>query len=167
MSTRCTLDYSRSLKPTRSWRREKRFGWPDRGQTGVRLTARRGGTNIFRDALGRRYLAGCDCEESVSTGELHESAPPGVLKGSFMSCCLEEREREGRGGPPHSWVRKSAEQSAIWKRCKVDCSGFSKQNAPRSTLRLAWPAAKRGSFFDSECRGFHAQPAIGPSQKMK
>jgi hypothetical protein len=94
LSTRCTLDYSRPLKPTRSWRREKRFGWPDRGQTGVRLTARRGGTNIFRDALGSRYLAGC---EFVSTGELHESAPPGVLKGSFMSCCLEEREREGRG----------------------------------------------------------------------
>jgi hypothetical protein len=75
--------------------------------------------------------------------------------------------KRGEGGPPHSWVRTSAEQSAIWKRCKVDCSGFSKQNAPRSTLRLAWPAAKRGSFFDSECRGFHAQPAIGPSQKMK
>jgi len=51
----------------------------------------------IQGCLGRRSLAGCDCEESVSTAELHESAPSGVLKGGFMSCCLEEREREGRG----------------------------------------------------------------------
>jgi hypothetical protein len=65
---------------------------------------RRGGTNIFRDASGSRYLAGC---ESVSTGELHESAPSGVFKGSFMSCCLEEREREGGGGGTAALVGQS------------------------------------------------------------
>jgi hypothetical protein len=42
------------------------------------------------------------------------------------------------------------------------------ENQIRKSLGLLILIAfRRGSFFDSECRGFHAQPAIGPSQKMK
>jgi len=54
-----TLDYSRCLKPTRTGEREKRFGWPDRGHTGVRSQCVEVGP-IYSGMLGKEVFGCCD-----------------------------------------------------------------------------------------------------------
>jgi hypothetical protein len=104
LSTRRTLSdrLSQIAEANEKLERKKRSGWPDRGQTGVRLTVRR----VVPIYSGMRWEA--DIWLAASPSARDDCTNPRRQerrKEASWSYCL-DGAKGGGGGTPHSWVSR-------------------------------------------------------------